>query len=61
MRKLNRPALAAELRIGTKQLERLIAAGRIPPPDGRTNPGGSYWLQSPRLKAIIAAQRRPER
>ncbi len=61
MRKLDRAALASELRIGKKQLERLIAAGKIPPPDGRTYPGGSYWQLTTRLKAIIAAQRRPER
>jgi len=61
MKQLFKPDLAAALRISTRQLERLIVAGKIPAPEGIARPGGSYWLLTPELKKVIKAQRRPER
>lgn len=61
MKQLFKTDLAAALRISTRQLERLIVAGKIPAAEGITRPGGSYWLLTPELKKVIKAQRRPER
>ncbi|HBS6529616.1 MULTISPECIES: hypothetical protein [Enterobacterales] len=60
MKKIYRQQLEETLRVSPKTLERIVAAGKVPKPDGR-DIRGHYWFMTPQLKKTIAAQKRPER
>ncbi|AMO51360.1 hypothetical protein G5Y50_004205 [Escherichia coli] len=61
MKPIFKTDIASALRISVAHLNRLIAAGVIPPAVGRIKHGRLFWYMTPELKAIIRQQRRPER